>query len=61
MSTLGVILVGILVVILLGGLGAPYVNPGWQRGYGAGNAGIGVIGVILIVVLILVLSGRFSY
>ena len=60
MSTIGLVLVILLVVILLGGVGPNfYSGVPWQSGYGYGYGGIGVVGVILIVVLILALSGRF--
>jgi len=50
MSTLGLILVIILIVALLGG---------WQTGgFGYGNGPIGILGVILIVVIVLLLMGR---
>jgi Protein of unknown function (DUF3309) len=57
-SPLGIILVVILLFVLLGGF-VPHVYTGapWQPGYGFGNRGIGVVGVILIVVLILWLMG----
>lgn len=58
MSTLGIVLVAIIVLVLLGGVGGPYVHPGWQLGYGYGWPGNGLIGVIFIVILILVLMGR---
>jgi hypothetical protein len=54
MSTLGVVLLIILIVVLLGGTGivgsAPY-------GYGFGHRGIGLVGVLFIVVLVLLLTG----
>ena len=60
MSTLGIVLVVILILVLLGGVGPTfYSGAPWGYGYGYGNGGIGIVGVILIVVLILVLSGRF--
>lgn len=58
MSPIGIVLLVILVLILFGGIGGPYIHSGIQPGYGFGYGGIGVVGVILIVVLILVLSGR---
>ena len=59
MSTIGLILVIILIVILLGGVGPHfYSGAPWQPGYGFGNGGIGVVGVILIIVIILLLTGR---
>jgi Protein of unknown function (DUF3309) len=58
MNTLGIVLVAIVVLILLGGVGGPYVHPGWQPGYGYGWGGNGVIGVVFIIILFLVLLGR---
>ena len=57
-SPIGIVLLVILVLILFGGIGGPYIHSGILPGYGFGYGGIGVVGVILIVVLILVLSGR---
>ena len=57
--SIGTILVILLVIILLGGLGGPYINPGWHAGYGAGWYGNGGIGLILLIVIILVVLGRF--
>jgi hypothetical protein len=51
------ILIVILILILLGGLGGPYVNPNWQHGYGAGWYGTGLIGLLLIIVLVLLIVG----
>jgi hypothetical protein len=56
MSTLGIILVILLVVILLGGVGGDRF--GLPYGYGGGHYGIGVVGIVLIVVIILLLTGR---
>ncbi len=51
MSTLGLILLIVLVIMVLGGL------PNWgHHRYGYGPSG--VVGIILIIVLILVLTGR---
>ena len=58
MSTLGIVLVAIVVLILIGGVGGPYVHPGWQPGYGLGWGGNGAIVVVLVIVLLLVLMGR---
>jgi hypothetical protein len=58
MSTIGLVLVILLVLILLGGVGGPYVGAPWTTGYGYHYGGVGVIGVILIIVLILALTGR---
>lgn len=58
MSLLGVVLVVILVLVLLGGIGGPYVGAPWTYGYGVGHGSIGTLSVLLIVVLILLLMGR---
>jgi Protein of unknown function (DUF3309) len=59
MSPLGLILVVILVIILLGGIGPHfYQGAPWRPGYGLGNGGIGIVGVVLIIVLILWLMDR---
>jgi Protein of unknown function (DUF3309) len=60
-SVLGLILVIFLVVILLGGVGGPYVRAPWTYGYGYGHSGIGLLGVLLIILIILMLSGRMPY
>jgi hypothetical protein len=53
-NPLGIILVVILILVLLGGVGPHFYHAApWQPGYGFGNRGISVIGVILIVLLIL--------
>jgi hypothetical protein len=58
MSTLGIVLVVILVLILLGGVGPTfYQGAPWRAGYGYGNGGIGVIGIILIIVVVWLLFG----
>jgi hypothetical protein len=59
MSIVGLILVVLLILILFGAVGGPYVGAPWTMGYGYHYGGIGVIGVILIIVLILALTGRF--
>ena len=56
--SIGTILLIILVLILLGGIGGPYVNPGWQPGYGYGWYANGGIGLILVILIILVILGR---
>jgi hypothetical protein len=38
-------------------LAGPRFNPNWQYGYGYGNSGFGIVGVILVVFLILWLLG----
>jgi hypothetical protein len=58
MSALGLVLLVIVVIVLLGGVGGPYVYPGFQSGYGLGWRGNGAIVVALILVLLLVLLGR---
>ena len=58
MSTLGLVLVILLVLILLGGVGGPYVGAPWRYGYGFSHGGVGVIGLVLIILLILLLLGR---
>ena len=57
--SIGLILVIILIIILLGGVGGPYVNPNWQYGYGGGHYGMGIVGIVLVILLILILLGRF--
>jgi hypothetical protein len=56
--SVGTVLLIVLVVLLLGGLGGPYVHPAWQPGYGYGWGANGLLGTILVIVLILVLLGR---
>jgi hypothetical protein len=53
MSPLGLILVVVLILVLFGGIGGPYLGAPWPHGYGWGNGGIGVIGVILIILIVL--------
>lgn len=55
---LGTVLIVILILILLGGVGGPYINPAWSYGYGAGHYGIGIVGILIIVLIILLLTGR---
>jgi Protein of unknown function (DUF3309) len=58
MSTLGLILLVILVIILLGGVGPHfYQGTPWRAGYGWGNNGIGIIGIILIIVVVMIFLG----
>ena len=52
MSTLGIVLIVILILLLVGA--AP--SWGYSRGWGYGPSGI--LGVILIIVIILLLMGR---
>jgi hypothetical protein len=56
---IGIILIVVLILILLGGIGGPYVGAPWQYGYGYSHGGIGIVGIILIVLVVLVLMGRF--
>jgi hypothetical protein len=45
--------------VLLGGIGPHfYQGAPWRPGYGLGNPGIGVVGVVLIIVLVLWLMDR---
>lgn len=53
MSTLGIILLVILLILLFGGFRGP-----WGYGYGLGHSGISILGVLLIVVIVLLLMGR---
>ena len=55
---IGLVLVILLVLILLGGVGGPYLNAPWGYGYGAGHYGVGLVGVILIILIVLLLLGR---
>lgn len=59
MSLVATVLVVILILILLGGLGGPYIGAPWPAHYGVGYGGMSVLGIILIIVLILALTGRF--
>jgi len=52
MSTLGIVLLIILILLLIGAV----PSWGYSRGWGYGPSGI--IGVILIIVIILLLMGR---
>ena len=52
MSTIGLILVIILVLLLVG------VFPGWQHSQGLGYGPTGIVGVLLIVLLVLLLLGK---
>jgi hypothetical protein len=58
MSPLGLILLIILILVLFGGF-APHFYQGapWQPGYGFGNTGIGIVGILLIILVVLLLSG----
>jgi Protein of unknown function (DUF3309) len=52
MSTLGIVLLIILILVLIGAV------PSWGYSRGWGYAPSGIVGVILIIVIILVLMGR---
>jgi hypothetical protein len=56
--SIGLILVIILILVLLGGVGGPYVGAPWQYGYGYSHGGVGLVGLILIILVIFVLMGR---
>ena len=51
MSTLGLVLVVIVILALIGGLGGE--RWGVPYGYGVGNYGIGGVGVILVAIVLL--------
>jgi hypothetical protein len=51
------ILLVILILILLGGIGGPYVGARWPVGYGAGYPGMGILGVLLIILVVLMIMG----
>ena len=52
--SIGLILVILLIIYLLGGFSGRFGG----YGYGMGNTGIGVGGILLIIVVVLLLSGR---
>lgn len=52
--SLGTILVIVLIIALLGGFSGRIGGPG----YGFGNRGNGLIGLVLIIVIVLLLAGR---
>lgn len=52
------VLVVVLILVLLGGVGGPYVGAPWSHGYGFGTGGISIVGVILIILVVLLLTGR---
>ncbi len=54
MSTLGIVLIAIVVIALLGGFSGRYRG----YGYGYGHRGIGCLGLILIIIVVLWLMGR---
>ena len=56
--SLGTLLIIILIIVLIGGVGPRfYSGAPWQPGYGWGNNGIGIVGVLLIIVIVLALTG----
>lgn len=55
---MGLILVILLVLILVGGVGGPYLGAPWPHAYGLGNSGISVVGLVLIILVVLLLTGR---
>lgn len=56
--SIGAILLIILVIFLLGGFGGPSIGAPWAYGYGAGNWGVGIPGIIIVILLILLVTGR---
>ncbi|MCC6736114.1 MAG: DUF3309 family protein [Bauldia sp.] len=54
MSTLGIVLIVVLVLLLLGA----FPSWGYSRNWGYGPSGL--LGVLLIIVIILALTGTFS-
>jgi Protein of unknown function (DUF3309) len=59
--SLGTILLIILIVILIGGVGPHfYSGAPWGPGYGFGNGGISLVGILLIIVIVLLLTGRLG-
>ena len=58
--SIGTILLIILVLILLGGVGGPYVHPGWQPGYGMGWYGNGGLILVIVLVIFLISYGRLG-
>jgi hypothetical protein len=55
---MALLLIVLLILILCGGIGGPYVGAPWPHAYGLGNGGIGIVGIILIVLVVLLLTGR---
>ena len=51
--TIGTLLLIVLIIFLLGGFSGRFGGPG----YGYGNRGNGLIGVLLIIVIVLLLTG----
>ena len=59
MSSLGFVLLVIVILILLGSIGGPYIGgAGWSPGYGFGYPVTGGIGIVLLILIILVVIGR---
>jgi hypothetical protein len=55
---IGLILAVLLVLILIGGVGGPYLGAPWPHGYGYGWGGNGLVVIILIICLIWIVMGR---
>jgi hypothetical protein len=51
------VLLVILILILLGGVGGPYIGARWPVGYGAGYGGMGIVGILLVVLLVMMIIG----
>lgn len=58
MSLIGLVLVILLALILIGGVGGPYLGAPWPHGYGFGYGGIGLVGILLIILVVLIVMGR---
>jgi Protein of unknown function (DUF3309) len=58
MSILGLVLVVVLLLILFGGVGGPYLGAPWQNGYGFGHNANGLLGVLVVILLVWLLMGR---
>jgi hypothetical protein len=57
-SPLGLVVVIVLILVLLGAAGPHFYHSApWGPGYGFGNGGISLLGILLVVVLIFALSG----
>lgn len=54
MSTTGIIILAVVLLVLFGGFG----RVGGNYGYGYGNGGIGVVGLLFLFLLFMVLTGR---
>jgi Protein of unknown function (DUF3309) len=55
---MGLILVIVLILILLGGFGGPYVGAPWPHAYGLGTGPVSLVGVVLVILVVLLLLGR---